>query len=67
MLNNCSAGFDKEVQYVIRRKFGVKVNKEGKIEEKDKVCHQEGPVRNDTFLNRFVHHINFTFFKTRTL
>lgn len=47
-----SPGFDKEVQYVIRRKFGVKVNKDGKIEEKDNVCKQEGPVHNDTVLNR---------------
>ena len=47
-----SSSFDKQVQYVIKRKYGVKVNKDGKIEEKDNACQLHGKVRNNTVLER---------------
>jgi len=47
-----SSIFDKQVQYVIKRKFGVKVNDAGQIEEKKEKCNLDGEIRNTTVLEK---------------
>ncbi|XP_057309650.1 uncharacterized protein LOC130647712 [Hydractinia symbiolongicarpus] len=44
--------FDKQVQYVIKRKYGVKLDEAGNIEEKKDGCHLDGRIRNSTVLER---------------
>ncbi|XP_066922325.1 uncharacterized protein [Clytia hemisphaerica] len=44
------SSLDKQIQYVIKRKFGVKVGEDGKIQDGKETCGIDGNVRNKTIL-----------------